>query len=65
MTSRVLLLTAVVGAAALTLSNGQFAAGDVTSDHVTGDFYGPQHQESYGVFATDAYIGAFGARRTN
>ena len=47
------------------LSNGQFAAGDVTSDHVTGDFYGPQHQESYGVFATDAYIGAFGARRTN
>lgn len=30
--------------------------------HISGRFYGPGHEEAWGVFDTDAYVGAFGAR---
>ena len=55
-----------IGSAAWTdmlVSNGRYGAGRVGTDHLVGDFHGPGHQETYGVFDTGAYVGAFGAKR--
>ena len=46
------------------LVDGRFTSGDVdTGDYVAGDFHGPNHEETYGVFDTGTYVGAFGAKR--
>ena len=45
------------------LRSGRFTAGRAGRDYVEGNFHGPDHDETYGVFDTGAYIGAFGARR--
>ena len=45
------------------LSDGHFAAGSNGRDRVEGNFHGPGHKETYGVFDTGAYIGVFGAKR--
>jgi hypothetical protein len=52
------------GWADIPLTNGRFATGRVGSDHLEGQFYGPSHGETYGVFDTGAYVGGFGAKRT-
>ena len=51
------------GWASMALRQGRFATGTPGSDHLRGSFHGPAHQEAWGVFDTDEYIGAFGARR--
>ena len=43
--------------------HGGFGAGTAGTDRVQGNFYGPNHTETYGIFDTDAYVGAFGAKR--
>ena len=46
------------------LVDGAFTSGDVdTSDYLAGNFHGPDHEETYGVFDTGSYVGVFGARR--
>ena len=46
------------------LVDGRFTSGDVdTGDYLAGDFHGPNHEETYGVFDTGDYVGAFGAKR--
>lgn len=46
------------------LLDGRFTSGDVdTGDYLAGDFHGPDHEETYGVFDTGSYVGAFGAKR--
>ena len=45
------------------LVEGRFASGTAGSDYLEGNFHGPDHGETYGVFDTGAYIGAFGAIR--
>ena len=45
------------------LDNGRYEAGTAGSNHLVGDFYGPDHRETYGIFDTGAYVGAFGAKR--
>jgi len=45
------------------LTAGHFAAGSKGQDRVEGNFYGDGHEETYGIFDTDAYVGAFGATR--
>ncbi len=45
------------------LTNGRYESGRQGSDYVAGDFHGPAHDETYGVFDTGAYVGAFGAKR--
>ena len=47
----------------IALTNGGFATGTVGTDRLEGDFYGPNHEETYGTFDTGAYVGAFGAKR--
>ena len=47
----------------MSVSSGGFGAGSVGSDYVRGAFHGPNHEETYGVFDTGAYVGAFGAKR--
>ena len=50
----------------LPLTNGGFTFGTVTDgNYVAGNFHGPEHEEAYGVFDTEAYTGAFGAKREN
>ena len=44
------------------LYNGRFASGTVGRDYLEGNFYGPIYDETYGVFDTGAYVGAFGAK---
>ena len=46
------------------LSAGGFEAGARGGDYIDGKFHGPRHDEAYGVFDTGAYIGAFGAKRS-
>ena len=46
------------------LTNGRFATGSAASDHLEGNFHGPNHSEAYGIFDTGAYVGAFGAKQT-
>ena len=45
------------------LASGRFAIGTAGSDYLEGNFHGANHGETYGVFDTGAYIGAFGAKR--
>ena len=51
------------GWANMPLVNGSFATGTAGSDRLAGNLHGPRHEEAWGVFDTDGYIGAFGARR--
>lgn len=44
-------------------AGGSFAKGTAGSDRIDGRFYGPGHEEAWGVFDTGAYVGAFGAKR--
>lgn len=45
------------------LAGGRFASGTAGREYVEGNFHGPGHGETYGVFDTGAYIGVFGAKR--
>ena len=45
------------------IENGSYRTGRHGYDFLSGDFYGPAHQETYGVFDTGAYVGVFGAKR--
>ena len=45
------------------LADGRFVIGTAGSDYLEGNFHGPDHSETYGVFDTGAFIGAFGAKR--
>ena len=45
------------------LAGGRFASGTTGRDYLEGNFHGPDHGETYGVFDTGAYIGVFGAKR--
>ena len=47
----------------LPLVDGRFEFGDAGSDYLEGNFYGADHSEAYGVFDTDTFTGAFGAKR--
>ena len=51
------------GWADMALANGGFATGTAGRDYLAGSLHGPDHEEAWGVFDTDGYIGAFGARR--
>ena len=51
------------GRDAIPLADGRFAIGNAGSDYLEGNFHGPDHSETYGVFDIEAYIGAFGAKR--
>ena len=44
-------------------ADGGFRAGAAGTDYLEGRFHGPGHEEAWGVFDTDAYVGAFGAKR--
>ena len=45
------------------VSQGLFGTGTHAVDYLRGGFFGPNHEESYGVFDTELYIGSFGAQR--
>ena len=50
----------------VTLTSGSFTFGTAGNDYLAGNFYGPAHEEAYGVFDTGSYTGAFGAaKRSN
>ena len=53
----------------LPLTNGSFTfppSGTVADgNYLAGNFHGSGHEEAYGVFDTEAYTGAFGAKRDN
>ena len=51
------------GWADMPLVNGGFSTGTAGSDWLAGNLHGPDHEEAWGVFDTEDYIGAFGARR--
>ena len=45
------------------LTRGRYGAGTASSDYLSGHFVGSDHGETFGVFDTGAYVGAFGAKR--
>ena len=45
------------------LADGRFVSGTVGTDYLEGNFYGVEHSETYGVFDTKTFTGAFGAKR--
>ena len=45
------------------LDAGSYGTGTHGTDYLKGGLYGPRHQETYGVFDTGTYVGAFGAKR--
>lgn len=45
------------------LAGGEYGAGSVGRDFLKGKFHGPNHEETYGVFDTGTWVGAFGARK--
>ena len=47
----------------ISLSNGSFSQGSAGDDHIHGRFHGQDHSEAWGIFHTNAYLGAFGAMR--
>lgn len=47
----------------LSLVDGGFSVGAAGTDYLEGNFHGADHSEAYGVFDTDAFTGAFGAKR--
>lgn len=46
------------------ITNGRYSAGTAGHNRLVGDFHGPGHRETYGVFDTGLYVGAFGAKRS-
>lgn len=48
---------------AIPVTDGRFMTGTVGTDYLDGDFYGPNHDEAYGVFDLGDYLGGFGATR--
>ena len=55
-----------IGSAAwsgIPLRAGRYETGVSGRDRLVGNFHGPVHQETYGVFDTGAYVGAYGATR--
>ena len=44
------------------LTSGSFQSGS-GSDQISGQFYGPNHEEVGGVFERNQILGAFGAKR--
>ena len=55
-----------IGSAAwsgIPLRAGRYETGVSGRDRLVGDFHGPAHQETYGVFDTGVYVGAYGAKR--
>ena len=51
--------------ASVPLANGGFSVGTVGNNYLAGNFHGPGHEEAYGVFDTEVYTGAFGAKKSN
>ncbi len=47
----------------ISLSNGSFSQGSAGDHHIHGRFHGQDHAEAWGIFHTNAYLGAFGAMR--
>ena len=47
----------------MALTEGRYGSGAHGRDYLSGGFYGPDHVETYGVFDTGAYVGAYGAKR--
>lgn len=45
----------------MTLTDGTFLVGVPAVNRITGAFMGPDHEEVYGAFDTDTYVGVFGA----
>ena len=45
------------------LVDGRFVFGAAGNDYLEGNFYGVDNSEAYGVFNTDNFTGAFGAKR--
>ena len=45
------------------LADGHFVFGTASHNYLEGNFYGVGHSEAYGVFDTDTFTGAFGAKR--
>ena len=45
------------------LAGGHFQYGTAEADYLEGNFHGAEHSEAYGVFDTDTFTGAFGAKR--
>ena len=45
------------------LYSGTYGTGIRGRDYLQGKFHGPAHSETYGIFETGAYVGAFGAKR--
>ena len=55
-----------IGSAAwngMALFRGEYGAGIVGRDFLRGKLHGPGHEETYGVFDTGTWVGAFGAKR--
>ena len=44
------------------LSHGHFTS-STSNSYIAGDFYGPNHEETYGVFESRSYVGVFGAKQ--
>ena len=51
------------GWAELPLAGGHFRYGTAEADYLEGNFHGAEHGEAYGVFDTNTFTGAFGAKR--
>ena len=51
------------GWADVPLAAGRFTYGTAEVDYLEGNFHGAEHSEAYGVFDTDTFTGAFGAKR--
>jgi len=47
----------------ISLTNGSFSQGSAADHHIHGHFHGQDHSEAWGIFHTNAYVGAFGAKR--
>lgn len=47
----------------LPLAEDGFSFGTAGDDYLEGNFHGVDHSETYGVFDTDTFTGAFGAKR--
>ncbi len=47
----------------MSLVDGRFVSGAAGHDYLEGNFYGVDNSEAYGVFDTDNFTGAFGAKR--
>ena len=47
----------------VSLTDGRFTHGTAGDDYLEGNFHGAEHSEAYGVFDTDTFTGAFGAKR--